>query len=187
LSHIRQDKRDVILARIKEPERTAAAAVLQPHFAALASAPRTVDGLKSVDERKVGQVFDLLSPDLRKEHEDAWRTERNLLVETAVAASWSEVSAVPRTAAGLRAGAEWLQAFSMNWKDYASEGPIKTTVATFHKDRKERLLGALPEFRDAVSRAGPSGAAHVRSQFLVLDQDRRSPVALEYDLVAEGI
>lgn len=186
-ANIRGPQRDRAAGRLLAIETQAASAFMSVNLAALAATPATLAGIRRIDALPVAATLPALSPALRAEHEKRWTTERAGKIEAALGSELTGALSLPAGRAGLVQGAEWFAAFARNWQGYLDEAPVKAALDRFFADRKARLLASTDEFRAAIAGLGATERRDAIAGFLVMPQDRKSPAALEYDLIAVGL
>jgi peptidoglycan hydrolase-like protein with peptidoglycan-binding domain len=185
--NVKGAQRERITARLLDIEAQAAGAFMAPNLAALTAAPPTLAGLRQIDALPVAATLPVLSPGVRADHEKRWAADRTAKMEQALARELAAALALPPGRTGLVSGADWHAAFTEAWRDYLKEAPVQAALARYFADRKARLLAATDEFRATVAGRPPAERQQAIAGFLVLPQDRKSPAALEYDLIAFGL
>lgn len=185
--NVKGPQRERITARLIDIEAQAAGAFMAPNLAALTAAPPTLAGLRQIDALPVAATLPVLSPGVRADHERRWAADRTAKMEQALVQELAAALALPSGRAGLVSGAGWHAAFTEAWRDYLKEAPVQAALARYFTDRKARLLAATDEFRTMVAGRPPAERQQAIAGFLVLPQDRKSPAALEYDLIAFGL
>jgi hypothetical protein len=185
--NIKGPARDRAASRLLDIEAQAAAAFMTANLASLAATPATLAGLRQIDALPVAATLPALSPTVRSEHEKRWTADRTAKMDETVGHELAGALTLPNGRTGLEQGAAWYAAFARAWQGYLGEPPVKAALGRFFEDRKSRLLAATEEYRAAVAGRNPAERREALAGFLLLPQDRKSPVALEYDMIAFGL
>lgn len=185
--HMDEKARQRALVRMEEPERQAATEVFDPLFAKAKAMSVSANGLREMDTLDAGKLFAILSPKVREPLQTAWNANRDATLNEAVEQELTRAVDAPRNQAGLQLGAVWLTDFKENWTGFHQVEVVRNALNRFYGDRKARLRDALPEFQAAIRTAAEGERQALRERYLSLPEDRRNPVSLEYELVAEGV
>lgn len=186
-THLSEEARKRALARLAVTEQITAAEIFDPMFAKARALPASIEGIAEMDKIEAAKLFVLLSEAAKTPLQTAWNQHRDEKHKEAVGLELSRAIGAPRDHIGLQYGATWLAAFKQRWSGHQNSDVTKSALKFFFDDRKARLREALPSFQAAISKAQPDAKASLMDRFLVLPEDKRDPISLEYELAVAGL
>ncbi len=186
-SHLNEDARQRVLTRLAVPERIAAAEIFDPMYAKAQALAASVEGIAEMDKLEPAKLFVLLSDAVKSPLQTAWNAHVDEKLKQAVGREVSRVIGAPRDHIGLQYGATWVSEFKQRWNAHQNSEVIKAALKSFFDDRRTRLRDALPLFQAAANKARPDAKKSLMDRFLVLPEDKRDPVSLEYELAVAGL
>lgn len=185
--HLRPQDRAAATSRLEAIERTTGDHIFNEKITAARAVTADLSGVTAIEELRFNDFLKLLSQDARARYEPIWKENKQAKLAAAIAADLDDALVAPRNKDGLQQGANWLARFAARWKAYRAETPYRDALSKFTADRKARLAALVLEFRAELAATNGGARARLRSEYLALPEDQRSPVSLEYDFAEAGL
>lgn len=185
LIHLIGSTREKFLIKLKRMEEEVSNRIFHGQYEKAKTLSADLNGVKLLDELRDGIPFNLMSTPVKSPLETTWTKLRDENLQEAINREIAPLIDAPHAHSELKRGAEWFQNFKERWRSYVKEEGFQKGLRMFFADRQKRLFSGLIEYHKRVSQN--ESPAMLRDEFLILEEDKRNPIALEYDLVAAGV